>query len=225
VAFAQGKINDMYERALTCLDAEFTDIPKDSGGDLAARGLREAFAVIREAGSSQAGFGDSAQAGTGERSAARVSVREYRKRLAWTANVITRKKAGFNRDFPLPYGETDDELITHTRAVAAKAVANEADFTLRGLTNEYIASGTALVDAFEAALNATNTALSHRGAATGSKKSAYREADENFDELDIYIRNSYADQPDKINAWRNATHIERSAAKQKEENPPEENQG
>lgn len=43
-----------------------------------------------------------------------------------------------------------------------------------------------------------------------SKKSAYQDADEFFDELDIYIRNKYADQPDKINAWNNAAHIERT---------------
>ena len=112
-----------------------------------------------------------------------------------------------NRDF------TVTELIAQTRTAAAKAVENQADFALRGLSEEYLGSGTALVEAFEAAFAPTNEALSHRGAAVGSKKSAYSEADEHFDELDIYIRNHYADRPDKLNAWRNATHIERSAAK------------
>lgn len=219
--YTQRQLNDMYERALACLDAEFADLPKDSGGDTAAKGLRLAFASIRSHDTAQAGFGDSAQVGTGQRSAARVSVRDYRKRLARTANVVARKKPGFNRDFPPPHGESDDELLTQTRAVVAKALENAADFTARGIAQEYLESGTALLAAFEAALDATNTALSHRGAATGGKKSAYREADEHFEDLDIFIRNHYFDQPDQLNAWRVATRIERTPKKKTEgENPP-----
>lgn len=210
---AQSKINDMYERALACVDAEFPDLPAGSGGKVAADGLRAKYDVIQDSGVAQAGFGGSAKAGTGERSTARVNIRNYRKRLADTANVIARKKSGFNSNFPPPSSETDDELITRTRAVVPKAVEMKDDFIQRGLTKEYLESGTALADTFEATLDTTNEALSHRGAATGSKKSAYREADEFFDELDIYTRNQYRDQPDKINAWRNATHIERSSPK------------
>lgn len=218
--YTQGQLNDMYERALACIDAEFADLPKPSGGDTAAHGLRNAVSAIRGQGSAQAGFSDSAQVGTGQRSAARISVRDYRKRLTRTANVIARKKPGFNQNFPSPHGETDDELIAHTRAVAVKAVENSADFTLRGISQAYLESGAELVDAFEASFVPTNAALSHRSAATGSKKSAYREAEEFFDELDIYIRNHYFDQPDKLNAWRVATHIERTKKKKDEENPP-----
>lgn len=222
MAFSQARLNDMYERALACLDAVFTDMPKPSGGDTAAIGLRAAFASIRNQDNARAGFGDSAQAGTGQRSAARVSVRNYRSKLAETANVIARKKAGFNEHFPSPSGEADNELIAQTRAVAAKAVEYQTDFIERGLTSVYLASGAALVDAFEAALDATNTALSHRGAAVGSKKSAYREADEYFDELDIFIRNHYSDQPEKLAAWKIASHIERAPKKKKDETPPPE---
>lgn len=208
---AQRKINEMYERVFSCLDAEFPDLPAGSGGKIAADGLRGAFEVIQGSGVAQAGFGGSAKAGTGERSTARFNIREYRRTLAETANVIARKKPGFNAHFPPPSGETDGELITQTRAATAKAVELEADFRPRGLTIAFLESGAALADTFEATLDATNEALSHRGAATGSKKSAYREADEFFDELDIYIRNQYRDQPNKINAWNIASHIERSS--------------
>ena len=207
----------MYERVFACLDAEFTDLPAGSGGQLAADGLREAYAVIQGTSSEQAGFGDSAQAGSGQRAEARYNVKEYRKKLAQTALIIAKKKSGFNEHFPAPHGETDDELVAQTRAVAAKAIEMKEDFTKRGLPETFLASGTGLVDAFEATLDVKNEALSHRGAAVGSKRSAYSQADEHFDELDIYIRNHYADQPDKLHAWRNATHIERSAAKKKDD--------
>lgn len=220
MAVSQREINDMYERVVSCLDAEFTDLPADSGGKIAADGLRAAYTLIQNKSSEQAGFGDSAQAGTGQRATARINIREYRKALAKTAAVVARKKPGFEQHFPLPYGETDDELVAQTRAVAQKALEMQDDFIERGLTVGFLGSGTGLVDGFEATLDTKNEALSHRGAAVGSKKSAYREADEHFDELNIYIRNHYADQPDKIHAWRNATHIERSKKKKEDEEPP-----
>lgn len=220
MGYSQRRINEMYERVFACLDAEFADLPAGSGGKTAADGLRAAFDVINQKGSAQAGFGGSAQAGTGQRSTARLNIREYRTRLAETANVVARQKPGFNSNFPPPSGETDDELLTNTRAVVAKAVEMKNDFVLRGLTPQYLESGTELIEAFETALNTTNEALSHRGAAVGSKKSAYAQADEFFDELDIYIRNQYRDQPDKINAWRNATHIERAATRNGDEENP-----
>jgi hypothetical protein len=221
MAVSRSKLNDMYERVFACLDAEFADLPADSGGKIAADGLRDAYDIINQKGSAQAGFGGSAQAGTGQRTTARFNIREYRTRLAETANIVARKKPGFNSNFPPPSGETDDQLITNTHAVVAKAIEMKADFLLRGLTLAYLQSGTELIEAFETALNTTNEALSHRGAAVGSKKSAYAQADEFFDELDIYIRNQYRDQPDKLNAWRNASHVERAAKKNDdEENPP-----
>ena len=213
---ALSKLDDMYDRATACLDAEFQDLPPD--GVALADGFRAAVAVTRSKGVEQAGFSGEAQAGTGQRTVARVDIKSYRSKLAETSNVIARKIPGFNENFPPPAGETDDELITNTRAVKIKAVEKKADFMLRGLSEEYLESGTARVEALEAALASTNEAMSHRGAATGSKKTAYQEADEFFDELDIYIRNHYADKPDKLNAWRIATHIERSSAKK--EPPP-----
>lgn len=218
--FSQSDINEMYERVLSCLDAEFTDLPVGSGGQLAADGLRDAYAEIQSKSADAAGFDGSAQAGSGQRATARFNIREYRKTLARTALIIAKKKSGFNEHFPAPHGENDDELVANSRAVADKAVAMKADFIERGLTEAYLTSGTGLVDVFETTLDVKNEALSHRGAAVGGKRSAYSEADEYFDELNIYIRNHYAGQSDKLHAWRNATHIEKAAKKKPDEEPP-----
>jgi hypothetical protein len=210
----------MYERVFSCLDAEFPNLPAGSGGKIAEDGLRATYAIIQNQGSAQTEFSGDAQAGTGQRTEARRNIRNYRSKLADTSNIIARKIAGFNQHFPSPSGETDDELVTNTRAVKEKAIEMKTELILRGLTVDYLESGTDLIEAFEAALDTRNEALSHRGAATGSKKSAYRESDEHFDELDMYIRNQFADQPDKINAWNIATHIERSSAKNEESPAP-----
>lgn len=221
MAVSQSDINDMYERVFAVLDAEFADLPAGSGGKTAADELRDAYAVIQGRRSLQSGFGGSAQAGSEQRAAARFNLRKYRSRLAETANVIAKKKTGFDKHFPAPKNETDDELVANSRLFAEKAIEMADDFIRLGLTQAYLESGTSLIAKFEATLDTKNEALSHRGAAVGGKNSAYAAADEHFDELDIYIRNYYADQPDKLHAWRNATHIEKSAKKKKsDEQPP-----
>lgn len=73
---SQRKINEMYERALAALDAVFADLPAASGGKIAADGLRNTFAGIREKGKAQRGFTGSAKVGSGERSVARFNIRD-----------------------------------------------------------------------------------------------------------------------------------------------------
>lgn len=226
MSVAQRLLNERYERSLTCVDAEFADMPVGSGGREAADGLREAFEEIQEEGTAQAGAGDTAKVGTGQRSLARLNLKEWRKALARSADAEARRTAGFDADFPPPHGENDDELITKSRAVAPKAVEKRAVFIKRGMESADVLSGEALVAAFETALGVTNTALSHKGAATGGKASAYKRAAEFFEDLDIYIRNKYRDQPDKIHAWHIAARLERPSANKGgnddngENNPP-----
>ena len=211
--YTQRQLNGRYSRSLACVDAEFSDMPADSGGKEAADGLREAFEEIQAEGAAQSGAGDSAKVGTGQRSLARLNLKEWRKALAQTADAEARKTAGFDEDFPPPRGESDDKLITKSRAIAPKAADKKAVFVKRGMESEYVLSGDALVAAFETALGVTNAALSHKGAATGGKSSAYARAADFFEDLDIYIRNKYRDQPDKINAWNIASRLERTSAK------------
>jgi hypothetical protein len=220
--YSQRQLNGRYSRCLACVDAEFADMPADSGGREAADGLREAFEEIQAEATTQSGAGDTAKVGTGQRSLARFNLKEWRKALARTADAEARKTAGFDEDFPPPRSESDDTLLTKSRAVAPKAVEKKAVFVKRGMESEYVLAGAALVAAFETALGVTNTALSHKGAATGGKASAYRRAAEFFEDLDIYIRNKYRDQPDKINAWNIASHVERTAQKSGEETEEEE---
>ena len=43
MAVSQAKLNDMYERVLSCLDAEFTDLPAGSLAEAAATGASDCF--------------------------------------------------------------------------------------------------------------------------------------------------------------------------------------
>jgi hypothetical protein len=212
MAVSQRLLNERYERCLDCVDAEFSDMPAGSRGKIAADGLQTVFTQIQQKGAEQAVAEGKAEEGTGQRTVARINLKEWRKELARTANYASVENPGFNRKYPAPHGENDDELLTESRAVAPEAVEDEEEFTSRGLEEDFVKSGDALITAFETAFGITNTALSQKGAATGGKSSAYKQAAEFFDDLDIYIRNKYRDQPDKLNAWRVASHLERTSS-------------
>lgn len=213
MGYSQRSKDDRYRRVIAALDTEFTDIPANSAGAEAADGLRAQFAIIESKSGAQAGFYAAGQAGTDEREVARAKLKTYRYKLANTAETVARKKPGFDENYPSPADETDAELIANSRAVAARAVTDEADFTWLALEKTYVLSGAALTDAFEASFKPTDQATVSRSAAVGGKKEARRQAADFFAELDTYIENYYDDQPDKLHAWRVASRVERSAAK------------
>jgi len=215
--YLQKNINDMYRRALAALTTEFADLPAGSLGAEAAEELRTAFAVIEEKSSAKTNLDGTAQEGTAQRTIARRNLFDYLKTLAATANTISRRQPGFDQLFPSPNGKNDRELLNDARAAAPVAVAKKADFVRYGLKDAFIQSGVDLIAAFEASFTATDEALASRGAAVGSKREAVEDADDSFDELDRFIRNHYRDQPEKIAAWKIASHIERTPKKKKTE--------
>ena len=219
MAFLQRDFDAMYRRVLAALDAEFSDIPAGSAGAEAADGLRAEFAVIENKSGAQAGFQGAAQAGTEQRVVARQNLFKFRQKLADTADTIARKKPGFDENYPSPSDENDAELLAVSRAVAAQALTDQAEFTRLAVKKDYVQSGADLVAAFEASFTPTDAALASRGAAVGNKKESRRRAADFFAELDTYIENFYEDQPDKLHVWEIASHVERSPKRAKDDVP------
>ena len=206
---AELRESEMYQRVLACLTAEFTDLPIDSDGAMAVTELQTALDNIKQESSSQAGFDGTAKSGTTQRTVARNEIKEYLKTTAKTADVIARKKPGFDDNFPMPYGKNDEQLLATARAISIAVNQNKDDFIRLGLTETYLDSIDEKIEAFADALHITNSALSSRGAAVGQKKSAFQVARDNFAILNTFILNYYREQPRKLSAWRIASRIER----------------
>ncbi len=211
--YAQRAINDMYLRALECRETVLTDMPPDSEGALAAVGLREQYDIIISNTAAQSGFGGTARMGAAQRKLVRKSIYDYLATLARSAKILGRKHPGFEQNFPSPSGRDDNELLADARSVAVKAIEHKTLFMGRGIKLEYLQAGAGFVEDFEESLETSYDALASRGEATGGKRTAYDKADEFFDELNDFVKNYYQDQPAKLNAWRNATRIERPAQK------------
>jgi hypothetical protein len=218
--YSKRSINDMYNRALDCVDTVLTDLPANSEGAAAAAGLRAQYDIIIAESAAQSGFGGTAQQGSAQRAVARQNIRNYLSTLARTAASIARRNPGFDRNYPSPSGKNDNALLADARAVAQKALTDKQAFIGRGLTVEYLEAGTNFIEAFDTSLDTSYQALAQRGAATGSKDNAYDLADEFFDVLDDFVRNYYRSQPQKLAAWKIASHIERSPRRNSSETPP-----
>jgi hypothetical protein len=218
--YKQAAINDMYLRAIECVDTVLTDMPPDSEGALAALGLREQYAIIIAGTAAQSGFSGTARMGAAQRALARKHIYDYLARLSGSAKIIGRKNPGFEQNFPSPSGKDDNQLLADARSVAPKAIEQKTLLMGRGYTLEYLQSGAGFVEDFEESLETSYDALSSRGEAVGGKLSAYDKADEFFDSLNDFVKNFYRDQPQKLAAWRIATRIERSPQKKDTPKPP-----
>jgi hypothetical protein len=203
----------MYLRALECRETVLTDMPEDSEGAESAAGLREQYDIIIGNTAAQSGFGGTAKMGAAQRRVAREKIFNYLSTLSGSAKIIGRKNPGFEQNFPAPSGKDDNELLADARSVAPKAIEHKTLFTGRGIKLEYLQAGAGFVEDFEESLETSYDALASRGEAVGGKQSAYDKADEFFDSLNDFVKNYYRDQPAKLNAWKNATRIERSPQK------------
>lgn len=217
MGYSQKSIREMYRRVLDALPVEFRELPPDSEGAAAAQGLREQYDIIVGKSSAKVGFDGTAQEGTGQRAVARKNIREYMSTLARSAGSIARRKPGFDRNYPSPSGKSDAELLSEARAVAVKAMEDKTDFIGRGLKMEYLQSIEGFITSFESSLDTTLTANVLSGSAVGSKNAAYESAEDYFDVLDDFIRNFYRENPEKLAAWKIASHIRRSSLKDNEE--------
>ncbi|MCD9188731.1 MAG: hypothetical protein LUM44_20095 [Pyrinomonadaceae bacterium] len=201
---------DMFKRALAALTAEFSDLPEQPEIRSAIQIFRAAVARIDAESASQNTHQDTAQEGTVERKVARRAIREFMERYAKTAYTIARRRPGFDENFPMPYGKNDEQLLAAARSVDEKALLEREAFLGLGIKPAYLEASAAKIEAFAAALDKSNAATVSRGAAVSGRKNAFDEAEDNFLVIDTYIKNAYADDPAKLDAWRIATRIERA---------------
>lgn len=210
---SQGAVRDMFNRVLDVLPVEFADLPASSVAGSAAADLQVQYDVVISQSGEQSGFADTGKSGTAQRAMARQNIRDYLSTLGQTARSVARKTPGFDKNYPPPSGMDDTELLNEARAVAPKALADQAIFIGRGLTLAFLTSIDEYIADFDASQDVSNVADGSRGAAVGEKNDAYEKGLDDVDVINDFIRNFYRNQPAKLAAWKIASHVERSAKK------------
>lgn len=161
----------------------------------------------------------SMQSSTTGKGVLRDAVETKLRRIARTARGIAADIPGFAALFRLPDSDNDALLIATARDFIAKYNQHEADFTESGLPAALITRLGEDITEFEDTTGDQAGSLEERVAANASINASADRAMKAFRRVDPIIRNIYAEQPDKLAAWRTASRIE-SAPSVKTNNPP-----
>lgn len=207
---------DAYKRSTVCVETVLTDLPNPSLGWTAYLDLKAAVADIEALSSEQTSKDGDKRGGTMQKRLARKQTNELWREIAATARTIARAKEGFYEGFRIPHHAADEDYFAAARAASAKARANERDFTDLGMPGGFVGEFNDAINSFGAALGLTSGSLEGRGAAVAGIDAAFDRAEDAFEILDRFVRNFYRRQPDKLAAWRIASHVERESSKKRE---------
>ena len=211
-----------YQRSVTCVEVELTDLPSDSLGFTAYEGLKTVLTDIDGASGAQSSKDSSKKAGTAQKRFVRSAAKHQYRAIAETAKTIARKKPGYAENFPAVRNLNDEQFFAAARAASAKAAANKKDFTDLGHPGDFLSVFDATLAGFDAALNITNASLEGRGAAVAGIDDAFERGEDHFETLNRFVLNFYSSNPQKLAAWAIASHLERSSRKSGGENEEEE---
>lgn len=149
---------------------------------------------------------------------AREHLREYLQTILRTANAVDYEIPNFSKEFVFPKNRTDQELLTSARVTLPKVVANKQIFIKYGLEAEIISDLEAEINAFEATLMTSASAVGMKVTATSEIGEAVKKGSIGLRVADAIIKNLFRDNPSKLAAWTAASHLERAAKRRKE--PP-----
>lgn len=204
---------DMYGRAIVCVTEVLTDLPNPSEGFTAFKELQAAAADIDERSTEQSAKDSEKKTGTVQKRASRKEVKRLWKLIAKTAKTIARKIPGFDEGLTIPRYVNDEQFFADARAASQKAADNKPKFTNLGMPSDFTDLFDAAIGSFSTAMNVSNAGLEGRGAAVAGVDEAFDRGGEAFATLDTFVTNFYANDAEKLGAWRIASRIERAPRK------------
>lgn len=157
------------------------------------------------------------------KSSARDELRRGLEPICRTARVMGLSTPGLEDKFRMPGSVSDQALLAAARAIAAAALPLKAEFTRRGLPDDFLEDLAADIEAFEQAISRKMQKRIAQVEATAAIDDAIERGINVVLELDAIMRNKYADDPATLAAWLSASHTERRprrAATTKTEPPP-----
>jgi hypothetical protein len=164
---------------------------------------------VRSSAYDQSRSRSSVRESTGSAAAARDELERQMDAIRRTVRVMGGVGPGLEEKFPSPRGLSAEALLTLARTYGNHAFPLKEQFVKRGLGADFIAD----LDAAAVALDAT---LKERTKRRGRQLNATAEIDKVIDrglktvrELDVIVRNIYANDPAKLALWESVSHVEK----------------
>jgi hypothetical protein len=174
--------------------------------------------IAQLAGEQAAGVGDSRQT-FATKSTARENLREEMYDIVRTARSMQYQFDGIEDKFRMPVNLSDQNLLATARAFHSESLAYDQDFEEYGLDKLFREHLQTAIDAFEAAMNPTGTAIDEQVASTAEIGDAIRRGMIARRILEGVVKNKYRSNVGKLAAWLSASHVERTPVSSKPPTP------
>lgn len=182
-------------------------------GTVGATQFAEITSVIEEVeqftGDQAASFGDARFAFAGKETA-RENVREEMYEISQTARSMNYEFNGIADKFKMPRNQSDASMLAFARAFHEESEQYETAFERYGLGTRFREELQSAIDAFEASLNPTGSAIDDQVAATAQIGDAIRRGMIARRILEGVVKNKYRSNVGKLAAWLSASHIEKA---------------
>jgi len=191
-------------------------------GSVAALQFAEISAVIdlinQLAGEQVEGFGD-ARFAFNSKAIARDDLRDEMDGIANLAPSMAYEFPGIELKFRFRRNLSDPDLLAKARAFHAEAQQYQEDFIRYGLNPRFLDHLLAAIEAFENSFGAPVTATTEQVAATAELDAALRRGMIARNILLGVVKQKYKNNIGKLNAWKSASHIERTEKKDEPTTP------
>lgn len=155
------------------------------------------------------------------KAASRDALKRSLEAISRTASILALTIPGLENKFRSPSGLKDQELLTLARMASAEAPPFKADFIKRGLKPNFIEELDGETNAFEEAITRKIKGKETQVTATATIDQLIERGLKCVRELDVIMRNTFADDPTSLAVWLSASHIERHAPRPRKKTTPE----
>jgi hypothetical protein len=157
---------------------------------------------------------------TAQNRAADKALRRLMEAVSRTARTMSRRVPGLEEKFRLPSNKDRLTWLAAGRAFAKEAEPIKDEFIQRGLSADFVEDLKARVAAVEQLTDGRAQQSAGRVASTAGVAEAAEEGLAAVRELDVIMRNVYADSPTELAEWESASRVERPARRAQTKAPP-----
>jgi len=150
----------------------------------------------------------------------REALRKYLSDTSRTAKSMRYAFPGIEEQFAMPKDRSDAGILNGGRAFVTNGLPIKSDFAGYGLPGAWFNDMGAAADLFEQSFNETASATANRAEATADIEDWVVQGMRSRRILDGIVRNVFVNDPGKLAAWTQASHIERPPKKTAPVTPP-----
>ncbi|MFN7930470.1 MAG: hypothetical protein U0Y68_21605 [Blastocatellia bacterium] len=203
---------EMFGRVREFGAARVGDFAAGTLGQELFAALAQVMAQLETQATRQTSERNEAKKSTASKAAARASLLASLQALQRTARVLALTQPGLEKSFRLPGRMTDTMLLTTARAMAAQAAPLQGALARHELAADFLTALQAQITAMANTMTDRSEARSAQVTATASIGQTIEQGSRLVQQLEVIMRNKYAQEPQTLAAWETARRVTKGRA-------------